>query len=156
MHFINKLNFKLNAVQFAIENKEILPVMQIASFGGLSAINFFLALWMQIISDFLILRHRINKETSIPVVSEESPLIQQPQFSDDNIKVYKEDLTKNYYLCIAMIIAILSCFVIGGQRLNNIENNINHIAYRGNTYLGLTSKIYIIIRVCSIYYNYYN
>ena len=111
---------------------------------------------MQIISDFLILRHRINKETSIPVVSEESPLIQQPQFSDDNIKVYKEDLTKNYYLRIAMIIAILSCFVIGGQRLNNIENNINHIAYRGNTYLGLTSKIYIIIRVCSIYYNYYN
>ena len=156
MHFINELNFELNAVQFAIENKEILPVMQIASFGGLSAINFFLALWMQIISDFLILRHRINKETSIPVVSEESPLIQQPQFSDDNIKVYKEDLTKNYYLRIAMIIAILSCFVIGRQRLNNIENNINHIAYRDNAYLELTSKIYIIICVCSIYYNYYN
>src|SRR6266487_3407854 len=46
------------------------PIMQIASIGGLSAINFFLALWMQVISDFLILRHRINRTTREKILAD--------------------------------------------------------------------------------------
>jgi apolipoprotein N-acyltransferase len=114
---------------YAIDNSGYTgdPIIQIASIGGLSAINFFLALWMQVISDFFILRHRISKTTRTLIVNEETPLIPQPLLSDDNVKVYKEDMTKNYYLRVAMIIAILGCFVIGGQRLNNIESNIDHM-----------------------------
>ncbi|RIA96539.1 carbon-nitrogen hydrolase [Glomus cerebriforme] len=104
------------------------PIVQIASIGGLSAINLFLALWMQVISDFFILRHRIEKSNRNIVLDEETRLIpHQISDNDDNIKIYKKDLSTNYYLRAGMVIAILSCFVIGGERLNHIENNVDHI-----------------------------
>jgi apolipoprotein N-acyltransferase len=104
------------------------PIVQIASIGGLSAINLFLALWMQVISDFLIIRHRINKTTRNIILDEETPLISHPTSNNDgNINVYKEDLTNNYYLRVGMLFAILSFFVIGSYRLNNVESNFNHL-----------------------------
>jgi len=82
---------------------------------------------MQVISDFLILRHRINKTTRNFITGEETPLINhETSNNDDNMKVYKEDLTNNYYLRMGMIVAILSCFIIGGHRLNHVENDFNY------------------------------
>ncbi|CAI2171483.1 5416_t:CDS:10 [Funneliformis geosporum] len=107
------------------------PLMQLTSFGGLSAINFILALWTQIIADFFILNHRINRATRTVIINEETPLlseIEQPQ-PPNNIKVYKEDLSVNYYLRVIIIVAVLSCFFIGGERVKNIENNVNPIPY---------------------------
>ncbi|GES93274.1 carbon-nitrogen hydrolase [Rhizophagus clarus] len=102
------------------------PIVQIASIGGLSAINLFLALWMQVISDFLILRHRINKTSHNIILDEETPLISHPtSTNNDNLNVYKEDLKTNYYLRMGMLFGILSCFVIGSYRLSNIESSFN-------------------------------
>ncbi|CAB4401133.1 carbon-nitrogen hydrolase [Rhizophagus irregularis] len=103
------------------------PIVQIASIGGLSAINLLLALWMQVISDYLILRHRINKTNRNIILDEETPLINHPTpDNDDNTMVYKEDITNNYYLRMGMLFVILGCFFIGSYRLNNIESNFNH------------------------------
>jgi len=107
------------------------PIMQIASIGGLSAINFFLALWTQVISDFFILNHRINRATRTMIIDDGTPLLSDSEVqrfqSSNNVKIYKEDLTKNYYFRIIMIVTILSCFFIGGERLTYIENNVKPI-----------------------------
>ncbi|CAG8702341.1 14584_t:CDS:2, partial [Funneliformis caledonium] len=104
--------------------------MRLTSIGGLGAINFLLASWTQIISDFFILNHRINRATRTVIVDEDTALIseiEQPQPSN-NLKVYKDDLTVNFYLRILIFVAVLF-LLYRCRRLKHIESNVNRIPY---------------------------
>ncbi|CAG8696773.1 731_t:CDS:2, partial [Gigaspora rosea] len=91
------------------------PLMQMASIGGLSIINLFLALFAQFISDYMIYNYRIKRMNSEN--SEETPLI------NNRTNRIKKLLEYNWYLMFAFGILFMAWIVYGSYRLQQIEDN---------------------------------
>lgn len=94
------------------------PLMQMASIGGLSLINLFLALFAQLISDYMIYSYKIKRMNNESLLdSETTSLLNNP-----NNRI-KKLLEYNWYLMFAFGILFMAWIVGGSYRLQQIENN---------------------------------
>ncbi|CAG8727643.1 24126_t:CDS:1, partial [Racocetra persica] len=104
------------------------PLMQMASIGGLSIINLFLAFFAQFVADYMIYNYKIKRmdiqqnDESLPY-TEETPLLDTGRYDSSINNRIKNLSEQNWYFMITLCILFLALLAGGSYRLQYIEDN---------------------------------